>query len=113
MLNGRMQLINQRHLIGLRSGKKLSARTFELVGEALVSFWFWFPVSYALYLFVQLYFLVAYGIVSIIPVPFVTIVYALILEEKRIKKAVHGVDKKFVESPSKLIEEYLETIKKD
>jgi len=62
---------------------------------------------------VQLYFLVAYGIVSIIPVPFVTIVYALVVEEKRIKKSIHGIDKKFVESPSKLIEEYLETIKKD
>jgi len=87
--------------------------TLELVREALVSFWFWFPMSYALYMLVQLYFLVAYGIVSLIPVPLVTVVYVLIVEEKRIKKSIHGVDKKFVESPSKLIEEYLETIKKD
>ncbi len=70
-------------------------------------------MSYALYMLVQLYFLVAYGIVSLIPVPLVTVVYVLIVEEKRIKKSIHGVDKKFVESPSKLIEEYLETIKKD
>ncbi|MCW4052681.1 MAG: hypothetical protein NWE78_05700 [Candidatus Bathyarchaeota archaeon] len=84
-----------------------------LVGEALVSFWFWFPISFAMYMLVQLYFLVAYGIVSIIPVPFVIILYALIIEERRIKKSFHGIDKKFSKDPSALIGEYLEKLKKE
>jgi len=87
--------------------------TLELVGEAFVSFWFWFPVSYAIYMFVQLYFLVAYGLLSIIPVPFVTILYALIIEERRAKNSFHGIDKKFSQDPSALISEYLETLKKE
>jgi hypothetical protein len=62
---------------------------------------------------VQLYFLAAYGLISIIPVPFVMILYVLIIEERRIKKSIHGVDKKFSQDPSTLISEYLETLKKD
>jgi hypothetical protein len=62
---------------------------------------------------VQLYFLAAYGLISIIPVPFVMILYVLIIEERRIKKSIHGVDKKFSPDPSTLISEYLETLKKD
>jgi hypothetical protein len=84
-----------------------------LVGEALVSFWFWFPISFAIYMLVQLYFLVAYGLVSIIPVPFVTILYALVIEERRIKKSFHGIDKKFSKDISTLIGEYLEELEKE
>ncbi len=87
--------------------------TLELVGEALVSFWFWFPVSYAIYVLVQLYFLVAYGLLSIIPVPFVTILYALIIEDRRIKNSFHGIDKKFSQDPTTLISEYLDKLKKE
>ncbi|MCW3981307.1 MAG: hypothetical protein NWF11_07520 [Candidatus Bathyarchaeota archaeon] len=87
-------------------------RNLGFIGAAFTSFWFWFQISFAVYTLIQFYFLFEYGLVSIIPLPFVIILYALITEEKRIGKSVNGIDKKFAEYPSELIEEYLEQIEK-
>lgn len=84
----------------------------RFIGAAFTSFWFWFQISFAMYTLIQFYFLSVYGLVTIIPLPFVIILYALITEEKRVGKLVHGIDKKFAEYSSELMKEYLEQIEK-
>lgn len=80
------------------------------IGAAFTSVWFWFQLSFAVYTLIQFYFLSVYGLLTIIPLPFVIILYALITEEKRIRKSVHGVDRKFAEYSSELVHEYLKQL---
>lgn len=82
------------------------------IGAAFTSFWFWLQISFAVYTLIQFYFLSVYGLLTIIPLPLVIILYALIAEEKRIRKSVHGIDRKFAEYSSELTLQYLKQMEK-
>ena len=92
--------------------KTVNFGKLRFIGAAFTSFWFWLQISFAVYTLIQFYFLSVYGLLTIIPLPLVIILYALITEEMRIRKSVHGLDRKFAEYSSELTLEYLKQMEK-
>lgn len=66
--------------------------TFFLIKVCLTSFWFWVPVLYAAYLFIQIWMFVAIHPLTIFILPAALAVYSLKQEKKRVE-AQYGIQK--------------------
>jgi len=71
----------------------------------LTSFWFWVPVLFAVYMWVQLWIMFYVHPLALAIVPSILIVYALIQEDRRFK-AQYGLDwKQSIDTGKKLLSE--------
>ncbi|MCD6241784.1 hypothetical protein J7K27_09825 [Candidatus Bathyarchaeota archaeon] len=58
----------------------------------ITSFWFWFPVLFAAYLYLQLWLFFAVHPLTILILPIVIAIYVTLEREKRLK-AIYGIDR--------------------
>jgi hypothetical protein len=64
--------------------------TFLLIKVCLTSFWFWVPVLYAAYLFIQIWMFIAIHPLTLFILPSALAIYSLKQEKKRMK-AQYGI----------------------
>lgn len=99
----------------LANWKEDIIETVSLVKMCLTSFWFWLPVLYACYLFIQIWAMMAINPLTILVGPAIIAVYA-ISQEERSMKAQYGVGEekpKSVLRPFNLMPEKSEGFKWD
>ena len=65
--------------------------------STLSTFWFWLPIVYMTYVFVQLWLLFYVSPLTIVILPIIVIIYGIRLEEKRVKLR-YGLGKKRIKA---------------
>lgn len=81
-----------------RDVKEDIVETFLLIKVCLTSFWFWLPVLYAAYFFIEIWLFVVVHPLTILVLPAALAVYACVLEEKRMKSLYEIRNKKTSET---------------
>ncbi len=77
----------------LQELKESFVETWFLVEACLTSFWFWLPILYAAWFFIQLWMIFFIHPLTIFILPAILSVYSILQEEERLKLQ-YGVDKK-------------------
>lgn len=69
----------------LQSSKESFIEILVIVKACLTSFWFWFPVLYGIYFYMQIWLIFCVHPLTILVLPIVLSIYAIVQEEKRAK----------------------------
>ena len=72
--------------------KEFFVEVLLIAAACLTSFWFWLPALFAAYMYFQLWIIFFVHPLTILIVPFVLAIFAMLVEEERVK-AQYGLDK--------------------
>ena len=72
--------------------KEFFVEVLLIAVACLTSFWFWLPAFFAAYMYFQLWMIFFVHPLTILIVPFVLAIFAMLVEEERVK-AQYGLDK--------------------
>jgi len=77
----------------LQSSKESFIEILVIIKACFTSFWFWLPVLYCVYLWMQIWLIFWVHPLTILVLPIVLSIYAIIQEEKRAKNfyELHGI----------------------
>ena len=67
--------------------KKELKEVVVIMKTSLTTIWFWFPILYAIYFFIQFWMMIYIHPLTILILPAILFIYALYLEEKRVEVA--------------------------
>lgn len=69
----------------LQSSKESFIEILVIIKTCLTSFWFWFPVLYGIYFYMQIWLIFCVHPLTILALPIALSIYAIVQEEKRAK----------------------------